>query len=82
MNKVCTVAEWLLLLGGTLAVSVSITLAISLIIRPDASINPLNAVTFGLGFLGGTAALVFPGSIRAQVVATVQAPQSREGDEA
>lgn len=70
-NKTGIVEEWLLLLGGTLAVSVSITLAISLVIRPDASINPLNAVTFCLGFLGGTTALVFPGSIRAQVAATV-----------
>ena len=71
MNKLSIVEEWLVLLGGTLAVSASITLAITLIVRPDASINPLNAATFCLGFLGGTITLVFPGSIRALVPATL-----------
>ena len=63
MNKE-DIAGWLLLLGGTLAVSVSITLLLWLALRPGVEINPLNAITCGLGLMGGAIAIVFPGRLR------------------
>lgn len=71
MNKVSVVEEWTVLLGGTLAVTVSVTLFLWLVIRPDASINPLNAVTLILGLTGGTVALAYPDKIRLLAAATL-----------
>ena len=68
VTKAAGIGEWLLLLGGTLAVSASITLLIWLAIRPGASINP-NAVTLGLGLIGGTITLVYPNRLRVLVAA-------------
>lgn len=70
MNKV-SIVEWLLLLGGTLAVSARITLLLFLGFRPGASINWLNSFTLVLGFLAGTITLVYPGSLRVLVAATL-----------
>ena len=65
------IADWLLVLGGTLAVSVSIILIIWLVTRQGASINLLNAVTWGLGLTGGTIILVYPDRLRLLVAANL-----------
>jgi hypothetical protein len=65
------IGEWLLVLGGTLAVSVSITLLVWLAVRPTASINLLNAATSGLGLMAGTITLVYPSRLRVLVAANV-----------
>ena len=59
------------LLGGTLAISVSITLLVWLVYRPAASINLLNAFTLGLGVLGGTITLIYSSRIRVLVGANL-----------
>ena len=63
------IGEWLVLFGGTLAVSVSITLLVLLVLPSGASINLLNAFTLCLGVLGGTITLIYSRRIRVLVVA-------------
>ena len=51
--------EWLLVLGGTLAVAVSLGLFFSLIIRPTASLNPLNMTTLVLASVAGIGTILY-----------------------
>ena len=51
--------EWLLVLGGTLAIAVSLGLFFSLIIRPTASLNPLNMTTLVLASVAGIGIILY-----------------------
>ena len=51
--------EWLLVLGGTLAIAVSLGLFFSLIIRPTASLNPLNMTTLVLASVAGIGTILY-----------------------
>ena len=61
----------MLLLGGSLAISISITLFIGVVIRPGASINALSGFTLGLGIMGGMLVLIFSGRVLALVTANL-----------
>ena len=51
--------ERLLVLGGTLAIAVSLGLFFSLIIRPTASLNPLNMTTLVLASVAGIGTILY-----------------------
>ena len=51
--------EWLLVLGGTLAIAVSLGLFFSLIIRPTVSLNPLNMTTLVLASVAGIGTILY-----------------------
>ncbi len=68
---VSCIGEWLLTIGGALALAVSVGIFVSLIVRPTASINPFNMATLVLASAGGIVATLYPSRPRVLMAANV-----------